>query len=109
MEVKAPTSVDVGAIDGAFTEMNDEQNKDKLIGLAGAYVSTLTTTGNEMTEDQKNLQMRMTDSVSRWNYRLFLSALLLLAPRASDLAKRGSHQEHNLNIHTRHPVSLISS
>ena len=71
MEVKAPTSVDVGAIDGAFTEMNDEQNKDKLIGLAGAYVTTLTTTGNEMTEDQKNLQMRMTDSVSRWNYTPF--------------------------------------
>ena len=64
VEVKTPTTIDLSSLGDAFTNLADEQNTGKLVALASTFVSTLTTGGTELTEEQKNLQMQMTDSVS---------------------------------------------
>ena len=61
--VNAPTTVDVNALGDQLTNLADEQNAAQLIALASTFVSTLTTGGAELSEEQKNLQMAMTDSV----------------------------------------------
>ena len=64
MEVKAPTKVDVGALGAALTNLADQQNTGKLIGLASTFVSTLSASGTVLTDEQKALQQSMTNSVS---------------------------------------------
>ena len=70
--VNTPTEVDVNALGDQLTNLRDEQNTGKLVALAGAFVSTLTASGVELTDDQKNLQMQMTDTVNhQYHYHFF--------------------------------------
>lgn len=60
----APTKVDTNALGDALTNLADQQNVGKLIGFSGAFVSTVSSGGTELTPEQKALQQSMTDSVS---------------------------------------------
>ena len=63
VQVVAPTEVDISALRSQLSTLSDEQNAGKIIALASTFVSTLTSGGGELTEDQKELQMAMTDAV----------------------------------------------
>ena len=64
-----PTSVDVGAMGDKLTNLGDEQNKGEIIGFSGAVVSTLSSGGNTLTDEQKELQASMTGMVSRYQIK----------------------------------------
>ena len=62
--VVKPTKIDVGALENQFSTLAGEQNTGQLVALASTFVSTLTQGGTVLSEEQKKLQMQMTDSVS---------------------------------------------
>ena len=62
--VVPPTKIDVNALANQLSTLADEQNMGQLVALASTFVSTLTTGGTELSEEQKELQMAMTDSVT---------------------------------------------
>ena len=65
MSVVPPTKIDVGALSNQFSTLADEQTTGQLVALASTFVSTLTQGVTVLSEAQKALQMKMTDSVRK--------------------------------------------
>ena len=64
VEVKAPVAIDLRLLNEKLTTLVDEQNTAQLVALATTFVSTITASAAELSDEQKTLQMTMVDSVS---------------------------------------------